>query len=185
MKIKNIYNILTLIKTLVVGCYIPHGFKVIHQESNYLSNLIVDNNLPYHLSSSRIKTFQSTVYKLNNINHQFHENKNNNNNNNNNNKISGIYDLHDIIGFRYVFYNLEDLLKFYHYIKLDRTVTYTKNYIINPKENGYKSMHIRYLNPYKNICPLKQLECQLYIIDDYYNSLYGKSKYDKNYTIFF
>ena len=183
MKIKHILCGLCILVNSVYGSYIPNGFKIIQEESNFLSNLIIDNNLPCHLSAARVKTFESTIYKLNNINHKF--NQYNNNNNNNNNKNSGIYDLYDIIGFRYVFYNLEDLLKFYHRIKLDRTVIYSKNYIIDPKDNGYKSMHLRYLNPHKELCPVKQLECQLYIIDDYYNSLYGTALYDKNYTFYF
>ena len=45
------------------------------------------------------------------------------------NKIKDIYSLYDLIGFRYVFYNKEDLLKFYHHAKLDRKVLYSKNYI--------------------------------------------------------
>ena len=57
---------------------------------------------------------------------------------------------------------------------------YTCNYLNNPKKNGYKSFHIRYKN-----CPVKQLKCQLYIIDDYYNALYGNAQYKKNYTLLF
>ena len=46
-------------------------------------------------------------------------------------------------------------------------------------------MHLRYFNDYKE-CPVRQLECQLYIINDYYNALYGKSRrLDKNYTLYF
>jgi len=31
----------------------------------------------------------------------------------------------------------------------------------------------------------KQLECQLFLITDYYNSIYGNAMYDKNYTLYF
>ena len=46
-------------------------------------------------------------------------------------------------------------------------------------------MHLRYKNEYSE-CPIKQLECQLYIISDYYNALYGNARRkDKNYTLYF
>ena len=62
---------------------------------------------------------------------------------------------------------------------------YTKNYINEPKENNYKAFHIRYKNPNLNNCPIKQLECQLFIIDNYYDAVYGNAKYNKNYTLLF
>ena len=58
---------------------------------------------------------------------------------------------------------------------------YSKNYINKPKDNGYSALHLRYKNEYAE-CPVKQLECQLYIIDDYYNSVYSKATYFKNYS---
>ena len=76
------------------------------------------------------------------------------------------------------------LLANYDFVKNERTIMYTQNYIIKPKNNGYKSIHIRYLNIYDD-CPIKQLECQIYIINDYYNALYGDARYSKNYTFYF
>lgn len=119
------------------------------------------------MQSSRLKSFESSLEKKNRIN------------------IRNIYDLYDLIGFRFVFYTKEDLLKFYHHIKLEKTLLYTRNYITHPKENGYSAMHLRYKNEYKE-CPIEQLECQLYIISDYYNALYGNARrIDKNYTLYY
>jgi len=161
-----------MLKKLLIICnlftiicnFIPNAFNIMLKESNSLSNLLLINNLPCYLISSRIKTFESTYNKL--ITHN----------------IKDLYSIHDLIGFRYVLYSKEDLLKFYHYIKLERSIMYTKNYIIDPKKNGYKAFHIRYNNPYKE-CPIRQLECQLYIIEDYYDSLYGNSTYNKTYYL--
>lgn len=157
---------LFLIKT-IISSYIPNVMQLMLKESVFLNNLIIENNLPCHLSSSRIKTFESSILKLNKY------------------KINDIYNLHDLLGFRFVFYNHLELLKYYHFLKLERKVMYTKNYLNEPKKNGYKAFHIRYQNPDYSNCPIKQLECQLYIIDDYYNSLYGNAKYNKNYTLYF
>ena len=90
---------------------------------------MIDFNLIYHLQSARIKTFESTYNKL--YSNEYYKQ---------------IYDLHDLIAFRYVFYTKEDLLKFYHHIKLEKNVMYTKNYIVHPKKNGYSAIHLRYEN---------------------------------------
>ena len=147
--------------------FIPNILPLMLKESYVLNSLILDNNLPCHLVSSRIKTFESAIYKLNKY------------------QIKDLYNLHDLIGFRFVFYNKEDLLKYYFFLKLERTVMYTKNYINEPKENNYQAFHIRYKNPNLINCPVKQLECQLFIIDNYYDSLYGNAQYNKNYTLLF
>lgn len=146
--------------------YIPHGNFIISSEQKIFNEILYTHNLPCHLQSSRIKTFNSAIQKMNVLN------------------INNIYDLHDLIAFRFVFYTKEDLLRFYHYIKLEKTVMYIYNYLNNPKKNGYSAFHLRYKNDYID-CPIVQLECQLYLIEDYYDSIYGKSKYYKNYSIFF
>ena len=176
----------------VVCGYIPNAMAVIFKETLFYNTLLEDNNLQYHLMSSRIKTFESAIYKLNKLNQELSTEelstrelstieKKDKFTNPDENKL---YYLHDLIGFRFVFYNNYDLLKFYHFIKYDRMIMYSNNYIIKPKDNGYKAMHIRYLNVY-NECPIKQIECQLYIINDYYDALYGNSRYDKNYSMYF
>ena len=144
--------------------YIPNAVPTLIKETQFYSSIILDNNLHCHLISSRIKTFSSSINKLNKIN------------------CNELYDLHDLIGFRFVFYDYVELYKFYHYIKKDRNILHTKNFIKEPKHNNYKALNIRYSNPY-NDCPIKQMECQVYFINDYYESIYGISKYHKNYTL--
>ena len=150
---------------LYTKSYVTNANFVIKNEQKFYNEILESKNLPCHLQSSRIKSFESAVEKMKKLN------------------FENIYNLNDLIGFRYVFYTYEDLLIFYHYIKLEKTVWNTMNYINDPKENGYSALHIKYKNEYV-LCPINQLECQLYIIDDYYNSLYGKAKYIKNYTKF-
>jgi len=139
---------------------------VIISEQVKFNDILSVNNLPCHTQIARVKSFESSLQKMEKIN------------------AKNLYDVYDLIGFRYVFYTKEDLLKFYHHIKMEKDIYYCKNYIIEPKKNGYSAMHIRYKNEYKE-CPIKQLECQLYIINDYYNALYGTAKYYKNYTLYF
>ncbi len=163
------FNILIFIIKIFFSkaSFIPNILPLMIKEMYILNNLILENNLPCHLVSSRIKTFESSIYKLNKY------------------KIKDIYNIHDLIGFRFVFYNKEDLLKYYHILKSERSIMYTKNYINEPKKNNYKAFHIRYQNPDFNNCPIKQLECQLFIIDNYYDAIYGNAQYNKNYTLLF
>ena len=156
--IKYFFLIIVSYKISIFATFIPNANIIITSEQNIFNKILEENKLYCHLQSSRIKTFKSSMQKLKSMN------------------FNDIYDLYDLIAFRYVFYEKEDLLKFYHHIKQEKEVWYTKNYISEPKENGYSAIHTRYKNIYKE-CPIKQLECQLYIIDDYYDSLYGNSKY--------
>uniref|UniRef100_A0A6C0LD57 RelA/SpoT domain-containing protein n=1 Tax=viral metagenome TaxID=1070528 RepID=A0A6C0LD57_9ZZZZ len=150
-----------------ITCYVTNANFVIHSEQKTFSEILDTQRLPCHLQTARVKSFESSLQKIKSVN------------------TENVYDLHDLIGFRFVFYTKEDLLKFYYHVKLEKTILYTKNYITEPKENGYAAMHLRYINEYKE-CPIKQLECQLYIISDYYNALYGNARrMDKNYTLYF
>tara|TARA_B100001057_G_scaffold415967_1_gene433767 strand:- start:31 stop:540 length:510 start_codon:yes stop_codon:yes gene_type:complete len=148
-------------------CYVTNANRVIFNEQKVFNELLDMHNIPCHLQTARIKSFESSLQKMKKT------------------KTDNVYDLYDLIGFRFVFYTKEDLLKFYYLVKLEKSILYYKNYIISPKENGYSAMHIRYCNDYK-YCPIKLLECQLYIINDYYNALYGNARrIDKNYTLYF
>ena len=165
--IKNIYIILS--STLFISitqAFVTNANHVINAEQRVFNEILQIQNLPCHLQTVRVKTFESTIQKMKKMD------------------ISHVYDIYDLIGFRYVFYTKDDLLKFYHHVKVEKTVWYTKNYLTNPKENEYAAMHIRYKNDYTE-CPIKQLECQLFLITDYYNSIYGNAMYDKNYTLYF
>lgn len=169
-----LYKILflsVLINLSIINCFIPNANHVVLNEQINYNSILAIQKIPCHIQTSRIKSFESSRQKIEKQNEKL------------NNKIKDIYSLYDLIGFRYVFYNKEDLLKFYHHAKLDRKVLYSKNYIIDQKENGYSALHFRYINEY-NDCPVKLLECQLFIIEDYYEAMYGKSAYDKNYTNF-
>lgn len=170
----NYLNIFLLNILLSFGnAFVTNSNLVIKSEQKNFNDILERNNLFCHLQTARVKSFESSLQKIKNLkNHETYGN------------IKNVYDLYDLIGFRFVFYTKEDLLKFYHHMKLDKTVWYTKNYISQPKENGYSAIHIRYKNEYPE-CPVKQLECQLYIINDYYDALYGKARYDKNYTLYF
>jgi ppGpp synthetase/RelA/SpoT-type nucleotidyltranferase len=168
------YFLLLLLSNNIVNSFIINSNLVIASEQRNFNYLLETNNIICHLQSARVKSFESSLQKLKNLQ-----------NDKTYSYIQDIYDLYDLIGLRYVFYTKEELLKFYHCIKMDKTVYYIKNYITHPKNNGYSAIHIRYKNEF-NDCPVKQLECQLYIIDDYYNALYGNSiRIDKNYTKYF
>lgn len=158
-----------------VNSFVTNANLVIHHEQKSFNEILNIQNLPCHLQSARIKTFQSTMEKVNRINSP---------NGPNGPNMQNIYNVYDLIAFRFVFYSKEDLLKFYHHLKLEKKIMYSKNYINEPKKNGYSALHLRYKNEYSE-CPVKQLECQLYIINDYYNAMYGEATYFKNYTIFF
>ena len=160
---KIIINILFIHLNLITT-FVTNANFLITSEQQIYNKILEQNKLPCHLQTARIKSFESAIQKFKTKN------------------LENIYDLNDLIGFRYVFYTNEDLFKFYHHLKIQKKITNTKNYIITPKENGYKAFHIKYLNEYNN-CPIKKIECQLYVIDDYYNALYGNAKRkDKNYT---
>ena len=162
-----------------VNSFITNANFVIYNEQKNFNDILNIQNLPCHLQSARIKTFQSTIEKINRKKEKI-----------GNNGPSGpsgptdIYNVYDLIAFRFVFYTKEDLLKFYHHLKLEKKIMYSKNYINEPKENGYSALHLRYQNEYPE-CPVKQLECQLYIINDYYNAMYGEAMYFKNYTLYY
>lgn len=150
---------------LSVFSFVLNSNIIIHNEMNSFSKILIENQIPYHHSSSRVKTFESALIK--------HSLKKYNK--------KDIYSLHDLVAFRFVFYSLDDLYKFYHHNKREKSISYYQNYIDTPKDNGYKAVHFHYrLNcDFTNI---KEAECQLLYIDDYYNSIYGNSSYYKDYN---
>ena len=136
--------------------FVPNSNIIVNRQLNNFQNILITKDIPCHIATSRIKTFESALLK----------------HSKNKYKHKSIYELHDLIAFRFVFYNKEDLLKFYHFNKHDKDIVYMKNYIHEPKENGYKAIHFHYRIENENI---DRLECQLFIMDDYYDSLYGNS----------
>lgn len=147
---------------IYVLSFVPNANFICFKEYNKLSEILIENDIQCHLVSSRVKTFNSACRKLSSIES---ENKN-------------IYNLHDLIGFRFIFYDKDSLFKFYHHNKKQNLIVYTHDYINNPKENGYKAFHFHYKCEYE---PIKKIECQLFIIEDYYDSIYGNSSNYKKY----
>ena len=92
-----------------VTSFVTNANLVISSEQKNFNDLLERNNLLCHLQSARVKSFESSLQKLKNLqNDPTYSN------------IKDVYDLYDLIGFRYVFYTKEDLLKFYHHIKMDK-----------------------------------------------------------------
>jgi ppGpp synthetase/RelA/SpoT-type nucleotidyltranferase len=142
--------------------FVPNANFIVSNEMNRFYNILNSKNIPCHQYVSRVKTFNSAILKYSRK--EFSD--------------KSIYDLYDIVSFRFVFYNLEDLLKFYHVNRLDNDIIYVQNYIQTPKSNGYKAFHFHYKCNYDSI---KRLECQLFVIEDYYQAIYGNASNYKDY----
>jgi len=147
---------------LLVLSFVSNSNLIMSREFTHYNEILVNHDLPCHLASCRVKTFKSALIKHSEPKYS----------------SKNIYELHDLISFRFIFYNNEDLLKFYHYNKLEKDIIYFQNYINNPKDNGYKALHFHYRISNEKI---DKLECQLYILEDYYDSLYGNSSNYKDY----
>jgi ppGpp synthetase/RelA/SpoT-type nucleotidyltranferase len=149
---------------LLTLSFVLNSNIIIHNEMNSFSKILIENEIPYHHLSSRVKTFESALLK-----HSLEKYKR-----------RDIYSLHDLVAFRFVFYSFDDLYKFYHHNKNQKAISYYKNYIENPKDNGYKAIHFHYKLDCK-FTNIKEVECQLFYIDDYYDSIYGNSSFYKIY----
>lgn len=160
--IKILYPLFMLFK-LVHG-FVPNANLIIKHDLNLFTGILIDNEIPFHSVTSRIKTFESARIKLSKSDYYG----------------NNIFKLHDLIGFRMVFYTPEDLYNFYGKVKSEKFITYVHNYIKDPKDNSYKAFHFHYRN--KDIdCPIENIECQLVIINDYYNNMFGTASNHKNY----
>lgn len=147
-----------------VNSFVPFANRVIRNDMNTFHNILDNNEIPCHLSSARVKTFESARTKLGLFSI----------------KESNVFKLYDLIGFKFVFYTEEDLYYFFKNVKREKFITYVHNYIKDPKDNGYKSLHFHYRNRDEE-CPIQNIECQLYTINSYYDSVYGKSSNYKDY----
>lgn len=160
----NPLTILCLFFNTVTSFNFPGVNTIIRNDFLIFSNIIVDKEIPCHHQSSRVKTFESSRLKLAKVN--IHD--------------DDLFKLYDLIAFRFVFYTKDDLFKFFHSVRQEKIITYTMNYIQHPKDNGYKAYHFRYRNSNRE-CPIQQIECQLYLIEDYYESIYGACSKYKDY----
>lgn len=148
--------------SFVHSVFIPAVNIIVNHELSHYNKLLIENDIPCHIQSARVKTFRSAILKSSR------------------DKTQDIYNLHDLIAFRFVFYNKEDMFKFYHHNKIQKNILYSYSYFVQPKENNYKAIHFRYQSIYENV-PIKHLECQMFVLNDYYNSLYGSATYNKTY----
>lgn len=150
--------------TKLSASFVPNANLVIKQDLNTFTSILIDNEIPFHSATTRIKTFESARIKLSKYDYYG----------------NNIFKLYDLIGFRFVFYTPEDLYSFYKHIKDEKIITYVHNYIKDPKDNGYKAFHFHYRNRLAE-CPVDNIECQLVVIDDYYNNMYGDASKHKDY----
>ncbi|QFR39151.1 bifunctional (p)ppGpp synthetase/guanosine-3',5'-bis(diphosphate) 3'-pyrophosphohydrolase [Candidatus Gracilibacteria bacterium 28_42_T64] len=70
------------------------------------------------------------------------------------------------IGVRIIFNGQADLYKFINIFESKFVYISKKDYIINPKPNGYKSIHYKYINPYRNGEVLVELQLRTLEIDN-------------------
>ena len=86
-----------------------------------------------------------------------------------------IYEVNDLLAYRFVFFNKLDLLKFYQHLFNEKSLVIVNNYINDNNINYNNSMLFRYQNDDKE-CPIFQIECQMFTINDYYKFIYNENK---------
>ena len=114
-----------------MSMFTKHEMSILHKtKQKFVKKLIkgIDPNTFDHYTS-RVKTNKSIITKLNtkNINPT---------------KENAISQLHDIIGIRIITHYIEEIYEIANYIKQNYNVEIEKDYIKNPKPNGYRSYHI-------------------------------------------
>ena len=138
--------------------------SLIHKESGLHSSILLSLDLRAHLTSQRTKTFTSALEKTLRLG-------------------TPIYSHHDLIGCRIVFYSKCDMYTFKSVLSEYRNVTYEMDYFESPKDNGYSAIHIRYESPPPEVCVVSHVEVQCTCVDEYYSSVYGRSRYLKRYDL--
>lgn len=138
---------------------------------NYeLSNTIEAN--PIEHIKTRIKKPENIVRKLNKLNYDI--------------TSDNMYNhIHDLVGLRIVCSFLSDLEEIVTIIENDPDIKIIKekNYIENPKENGYRSYHINALIPVRMINKIEYVEVEIQvrtIAMDMWATLEHKICYQKN-----
>ena len=89
-------------------------------------------------------------------------------------KLKTINEVNDLIGFRFVFYNDYDLLKFYYHLYNEKKIVISHNEIID-NNISYSGILLRYQNEYSN-CPIYQIECQMLILINFYKLIFNEDK---------
>lgn len=149
---------------IFTSCFVPNANLVIKQDITSFTDILVKNDIPFHSISARVKTFDSARIKLSKYD-LFGNN---------------IFKLYDLIGFRVVFYTPVDLYYFFKIVKQEKFITYVHDYLKDPKDNGYKAHHFHYRNTVSD-CPIENIECQLVVLDNFYNNMYGTASNHKDY----
>jgi hypothetical protein len=137
--------------------FIPNIKLLAKKELINYQNILEIQDITCHLQSSRIKSFPSAFKKKNKFN------------------LKTIYEVNDLLAYRFVFFNKLDLLKFYQHLFNEKSLVIVNNYINDNNINYNNSMLFRYQNDHKE-CPIFQIECQMFTINDYYKFIYNENK---------
>lgn len=140
----------------VYSAFIPNINKISIKEFNNYQKILEIQNIPCYMQTLRIKTFNSAFQKKN----KFH--------------LKTIEEVNDLIAFRFIFYNKYDLLKFYHHLYNEKRIVVSNNEIID-NNKLYPGILLRYQNEYTE-CPIYQIECQMFLIIDFYKLLFNEDK---------
>lgn len=88
----------------------------------------------------------------------------------------------DTLGMRIIFADLKSLYKFVDVFESDFVYLKKKDFIHHPKDNGYKSIHYSFINPFRNSEILVELQIRTKKMDKDINENNLLSHF--NYTIF-
>jgi len=141
----------------IKGSYIPHIINLANKEIINYQKILEIQEVPCHLQIFRIKSFPSAFKKKNKF------------------KLKTIYEVNDLLAYRFVFFNRVDLLKFYQHLYTEKSLVSVNNYISDNNFNYNNSILFRYQNDYKQ-CPIFQIECQMFTIKDYYTFSHYENK---------
>lgn len=149
------FFILFNLNTFIFATFIPNINKISMKEMKNYQKILEIQEIPCFMQTIRIKTYPSAIDKQIKYNY------------------TTINQVNDLIGFRFIFYNRYDLLKFYYHLYNEKKIV--SNYFkISDNHIIHEGIVLRYQNEYTE-CPIYQMECQMFIIYDYYNFLMNES----------
>lgn len=160
------YTLLFLLNLFffIKGSFIPNIKILSNKEMINYEKILEIQDVTCHIQLCRIKSFPSAFIKKNKF------------------KLKTLYEVNDLLAYRFVFYNKLDLLKFYQHLFNEKSLVIVNNYISDNDINYNNSILFRYQNDFKQ-CPIFQIECQMFTINDYYKFIYHENKkllYNKN-----
>ena len=106
--------------------FIPNIKLLAKKELINYQNILEIQDITCHLQSSRIKSFPSAFKKKNKF------------------KLKTIYEVNDLLAYRFVFFNKLDLLKFYQHLFNEKSLVIVNNYINDNNINYNNSMPVSY-----------------------------------------